>query len=132
MINDKSAHSIRQIESERIRYAAETEAEGKAIVAACWAATRIWDLPVYLDHTVSTLSANISGYWEEVESGTDLPEGTSFFQVIIVGFRGGQESFIMVHLEGILKQGEIKWRIKYLSAPGHERILSEEELRKFS
>lgn len=132
MINNKSRHSIGQIKNERIRYAAETEAEGKAIVAACLAATRIWDSPVYRDHAVGTVSANVSGHWEEVESDVDFPEGTSFFQLIIVGFRGGQETFITVHLEGILEQGEIKWSIKYLSAPGYERILSEEELRKFS
>lgn len=131
MSQNKSKHSIKQIKTGKARYTAETEAEGRAIVAACLAATKIFDSPAYLNHSLSKISAEIRGHWREVDN-IDFPEATSFFQLIIVSFRGHRKNFIVVHLEGIWKQGEIKWSIKYLSAPGHGSILDEEELKKFS
>jgi len=131
VVQNKQEHSIRQIKIGKARYTAENKGEGKAIVAACLAATKIFESPTYLDHTLGKISANIAGHWKEIDS-MDFPESTSFFQLILVRFRGDQKSFIAVHLEGALKQGEIQWSVKYLSAPGYGRILDEEDLKKFS
>ena len=132
MAKHKPKPLIKQVKAQKLAYRAKTEDEGKAIVAACLAATRIYDYPVYVDHTLCPISALLRGYWKEIEDETDFAEGTSFSRLIFVQFRGGQAYFIAVTLEGVLEGGEVKWGVKYIAAPGHGDILSHEELGQFS
>ena len=126
------------------RYDAKSETEGKVIVAACLAAAKVFDLPVYRGHRAFPIEAMMGEHFIALEKLKEvmkaettedvisrLPENTSFFRLFIVVFKGFCED-IVIHLEGRLQAREIEWKIRSVVAVGSPELLTEEELSRFS
>ena len=118
---------------------------GKVIVAACLAAARIFDSPVYHGYYGSNIEVIMWGKFiplqlikEEIKVKTlrelvrkfDFPEGTRLFQMFFVSF--GHLKTIILHLEGRPEQRGVRWEIKSVYSHGYPELLTEEELKGLS
>ena len=118
---------------------------GRVIVAACLAAVKIFDSPVYHGYYGSNIEVIMWGKFiplrlikEEIGAKTlkemvekfDFPEDTRFFQMFFVSF--GHLKTIILQLDGRLEKGRLKWEIKSVYSHGYPELLTEEELKGLS
>ena len=114
-------------------YTATSEAEGKAIVAACLAAVKVFSPAIYQSHGSGKLCL-ISGEKMKPFKGGPLPENAAFFQLFRFNFEGPLNYFILVEIRGSYssEKQKIDWRVESACAPGRASILSKKEMAKLS
>jgi len=119
--------------SENDGYTAKSEAEGKAIIAACLAALKLFSPATYQSHGSGKVYL-INGEKMKPFRGGSLPENATFFQLFRFNFEGPLKNFILVEMRGSYspEKQKIDWRVDSVCAPERANILSEREMAGLS